>query len=76
MTCNNNCDQGRTCTCVMKDRSLFWDVMEGLVTLAVIIGIIVAFCFAVGYYWYAIGAPVEQGESLTHPNHWSLGTPC
>lgn len=54
MTCNQNCNQGRTCTCVMRDRSLFWDVMEGLVTLAVIIGIIVAFCFAVGYYWYAI----------------------
>jgi hypothetical protein len=38
----------------MRDRSLFWDVMEGLVTLAVIIGIIVTFCFVVGYYWYAI----------------------
>jgi hypothetical protein len=36
------------------DNELFWDVMEGLVTLAVIIGIIVAFCFVMGYYWYVI----------------------
>ena len=54
MTCNQNCDQGRTCICAMRDRSLFLDVAEGLVTLAVIIGIIVTFCFTVGYYWYAI----------------------
>jgi hypothetical protein len=54
MTCNQNCDQGRTCTCAMKDNGLFLDVMEGLVTLAVIIGVISAFCFVVGYYWYAI----------------------
>lgn len=54
MTCNQNCDQGRTCICAIKDSSLFWDVMEGLVTLAVIIGVISAFCFVVGYYWYAI----------------------
>jgi len=52
--CNNDCDQGRICTCAIKDSSLFLDVMEGLITLAVIIGIIVTFCFVVGYYWYAI----------------------
>lgn len=52
--CNQNCDQGKTCTCAMKDNGLFLDVMEGLVTLAVIIGVISAFCFVVGYYWYAI----------------------
>lgn len=37
----------------MKDSDLFWDVMEGLVTLAVIIGIIAALCFLLGYMWYA-----------------------
>lgn len=48
----------------LKEQSLFWDrikwlvtlwfVLEGLVTLAVIIGIIVAFCFVMGYYWHVI----------------------
>jgi hypothetical protein len=52
--CNQDCDQGRTCICAMKDRGLFLDVMEELITLAVIIGIIVTFCFTVGYYWYKI----------------------
>lgn len=28
----------------MKDNELFWDVMEGLVTLAVIIGIVASLC--------------------------------
>lgn len=54
MSCNNNCDQGRTCTCAMKNRSLFWDVMEGLVTLATIIGIITAGCMLFGYLWYRV----------------------
>jgi hypothetical protein len=35
------------------DKDLLVDISEGLVTLAVIIGIIVVFCFVVGYYWYA-----------------------
>lgn len=35
------------------ERSLFWDVMEGVVTLATIIGIIAALCFLLGYLWYA-----------------------
>ena len=55
-----NCTQGRDCpvrneriTQVMKERDLFWDVMEGLVTLAVIIGIIASLCFLLGYMWYA-----------------------
>ena len=52
MTCNNDCDQGRTCTCTPQ-RELLWDVMEGVVTLATIIGIIAALCFALGYLWYA-----------------------
>ena len=38
----------------MKDTNLFWDVMEGLVTLAVIIGIIVSLCFTFGYIWYRV----------------------
>ena len=37
----------------LKDRDLFWDVMEGLVTLAAIIGIIASLCFVLGYMWYA-----------------------
>ena len=36
------------------NNELFWDVLEGILTLAVIIGIITALCFTVGYYWYAI----------------------
>ena len=36
------------------DKDLLVDISEGLVTLAVIIGIIVAFCFVMGYYWYVI----------------------
>jgi hypothetical protein len=38
----------------MKDRSLFWDVMEGLVTLGVVIGIIASMCFLFGYLWYQV----------------------
>lgn len=38
----------------MKDRDLFWDVMEGLVTLAVIIGIVASLCFMFGYIWYRV----------------------
>ena len=38
----------------LKDRDLFWDVMEGLVTLAVIIGIIASMCFLLGYIWYRV----------------------
>ena len=37
----------------LKDRDLFWDVMEGLVTLAMIVGILATLCFALGYFWYA-----------------------
>jgi hypothetical protein len=51
MTCNNNCDQGRTCTCTPQ-RELLWDVMESVVTLATIIGIITSLCFLLGYIWY------------------------
>jgi len=36
----------------MKDRSLFWDVMEGLVTLCAVIGTIASLCFMFGYIWY------------------------
>ena len=38
----------------MKDRDLFWDVMEGLVTLAVIVGIVASLCFMFGYIWYRV----------------------
>jgi hypothetical protein len=36
----------------LKDRDLFWDVMEGLVTLSMIIGILATLCFLLGYFWY------------------------
>jgi hypothetical protein len=52
MTCNNDCDQGRTCTCTPQ-RELLWDVMEGVVTLAVMVGIIATLCFLFGYFWYS-----------------------
>jgi hypothetical protein len=52
MSCNNNCDQGKTCNCVMKDRSVFMDVMEGFITLAVIVGVITSVCMMFGYIWY------------------------
>jgi hypothetical protein len=38
----------------MKNRDLFWDVMEGLVTLAVVAGIVVGMCFMFGYIWYRV----------------------
>ena len=38
----------------MKDRDLFWDVMEGLVTLGAVVGIIVSMCFIFGYIWYRV----------------------
>ena len=38
----------------LKDRDLFWDVMEGAVTLAVMVGIIATLCFMFGYFWYAL----------------------
>jgi hypothetical protein len=37
----------------LKDRDLFWDVMEGAVTLCAVIGIIATLCFLFGYFWYA-----------------------
>ena len=37
----------------LKEQSLFWDVMEGLVTLAVVIGIFASLCVMFGYFWYA-----------------------
>ncbi len=55
-----NCTQGRDCPVrkarmeAMQDRSLFWDVMEGLVTLGVVLGIIVSLCFMFGYIWYRV----------------------
>ena len=54
MTCNQNCDRGRTCTCNLKKRDLFWDVMEGAITLAAIIGTIASLCFMFGYIWYSV----------------------
>jgi hypothetical protein len=38
----------------LKESNLFWDVMEGLVTLAVIAGIIASLCFVFGYIWYQV----------------------
>jgi len=51
--CKGDCDQGRKCICALKERDLFWDVMEGMVLLCALIGIIATVCFAFGYYWYA-----------------------
>ena len=52
-----NCTQGRDCP-IRKtrelDRNLFWDVMEGLVMLAVVLGIIISMCFMFGYIWYRV----------------------
>jgi len=52
MICNQNCDQGRTCNCGLKQRNLFLDVMEGFVTLSALVGIVANICFAFGFYWY------------------------
>ena len=53
-----NCTQGRECPVrkarATQDRDLFWDVMEGLVTLGVVLGIIVSLCFMFGYIWYRV----------------------
>jgi len=38
----------------LKERDLFWDVMEGLVTLAVVIGLVASLCFMFGYIWYRV----------------------
>ena len=38
----------------LKEQSLFWDVMEGLVTLAVVIGIVASLCAMFGYLWYRV----------------------
>jgi len=35
------------------DRNLFWDVIDDLLTLAMIIGVISTLCFFLGYFWYA-----------------------
>jgi hypothetical protein len=35
------------------DRNLFWDVIDDLLTLAMIIGVIATLCFLLGYFWYA-----------------------
>jgi hypothetical protein len=52
-----NCTQGRDCP-VRKarelDRSLFWDVLENVLTLATIVGIVVSLCFMFGYIWYRV----------------------
>ena len=52
-----NCTQGRDCP-IRKtralDRNLFWDVMEGLVTMGVVVGIITSMCFMFGYIWYRV----------------------
>ena len=52
-----NCTQGRDCP-IRKaralDRNLFWEVMEGLVTLATVVGIIAGMCFMFGYIWYRV----------------------
>jgi len=53
-----NCTQGLNCPIHkerminIKERSLFWDVMEGMVILCAIIGTIAALCFSFGYFWY------------------------
>ena len=53
-----NCTQGRDCPVrkerieAAKNRSLFWDVMEKLIALSVLVGIITSMCFLFGYIWY------------------------
>ena len=53
-----NCNQGRDCpirkerTEAAKNRSLFLNVIEGLVSLSVIVGLIASMCFMFGYIWY------------------------
>ena len=37
----------------LKDGDFFWDIVEGLVTLAALIGVITAACFTFGYFWYS-----------------------
>jgi len=37
----------------LKDSDFFWDIVEGLVTLAALIGIIATACFTFGYFWYS-----------------------
>jgi hypothetical protein len=36
----------------LKDADLFWDVIEGAITLLAMVGIIATLCFMFGYYWY------------------------
>lgn len=36
----------------LEGRSLFWDVMEGFVTLAFVIGLVASLCALFGYIWY------------------------
>lgn len=38
----------------LKDSDLFWDVMEGLVALAVVVGIIASMVCMFGYIWYRV----------------------
>jgi hypothetical protein len=53
-----NCTQGRNCPVrkerelSMKNRSVFWEVIEGLVSLSVLVGLIASMCFLFGYIWY------------------------
>ena len=53
-----NCSQGRDCpvrkehALAMKNRSVFWEVIEGLVSLSVFVGLIASLCFMFGYIWY------------------------
>ena len=53
-----NCTQGRDCPVrkermeAAKNRNLFWDVMEKLIALSVLVGIIASMCFLFGYIWY------------------------
>ena len=54
----NCCTQGRDCPLrnervaqATKDRSLFWDVMEELAALGVLLGVIAIMGFLFGYLW-------------------------
>lgn len=61
MNCCNSygiCTQGRDCpirkerTEATKNRNLFLDVIEGLISLSVLAGLIASMCFMFGYIWY------------------------
>ena len=51
MTCNQDCDQGKTCDC--RENPPLWEIIAvGIWTLLTIFGGFSLFMLCVGYYWY------------------------